>query len=357
MKKMLVPIILIVLAAIVIVVVVMRKDDTSQSTSSATTQGSGASGGSSTETIAWYGMMPHPYIAQVQKGVEAFEKDTGTAVYKKVGTEWTQNNETGNVEALSTQGYKGFSIFPGDPDGANGLYAELRKRGQNVIAYGGEPKIPTPASFTVATAIKDAAMTACESLIQQMGDKGNILDILETVTDVNTKLRKEGVEEVVAKHPNVKIIQTIEDMTELSVATNKIESTLAARGDEIDGMIATGYNPTVATARILAERHKDPAKKHIHFMGIDDDAAVISAIRDGSIDGTIAQNPFAHGYVPCMLLKLMNEGWTPKADYQFVNAGIVIVTRDNVDTYPADVRKITDSILADLKTKYLNAPK
>jgi hypothetical protein len=30
-----------------------------------------------------------------------------------------------------------------------------------------------------------------------------------------------------------------------------------------------------------------------------------------------------------------------------------VVTRDNVDTYPDQVQKITDGIMDDLKTKYL----
>jgi hypothetical protein len=57
------------------------------------------------------------------------------------------------------------------------------------------------------------------------------------------------------------------------------------------------------------------------------------------------------------MLKLLNDGWVPRRDYQFLNSGLVIVTKTNVDTYAADVRNITTALLADLKTKYLAAPK
>jgi hypothetical protein len=53
----------------------------------------------------------------------------------------------------------------------------------------------------------------------------------------------------------------------------------------------------------------------------------------------------------------MLDGWTPKAHYQFINAGIVIVTRDNIDTYAAEVRKITDGIVAELRSKYFQPPR
>lgn len=338
MKKLAIVLVVIVLIAVVIVVKSRQTDEVS-------------------EPIAWYGMMAHPYITEVQGGVEAFEKDSGCAVRKVVGQEWTQDNENINIESLSTKGHKAFSIYPGDPSGANGLFSQLKKRGQIIVAYGAEPNLPTPASFTVATDIKGAAMVAAEKLIEMMGGKGKILNVLETVTDINTKKRDEGINEVVKKHPGVEIVQTISDMTQVSEATNKIQSALAARAGEIDGIITTGYNPTIAAAAILTEWHKDPAHKRIKYIGIDTGDTVLKAIRDGSIDATVAQNPFGHGNISCTILKLMLDGWTPKKEYQYINAGIVVVTKENVDTYTAEVRKITDGIIADLKTKYLDPPK
>jgi ribose transport system substrate-binding protein len=209
----------------------------------------------------------------------------------------------------------------------------------------------------VATDIKAAAMTAAEKLIDLMGGQGRILNVLELVTDINTRKRDDGIREVVARHPGVEIIQTISDMTQVSEATVKIQSALAARMNEIDGMITTGYNPTIAAASVLTEWHKDPSHKRIRFIGIDTGATVLQAIRDGAIDATVAQNPPGHGYISCMLLKLLLDGWTPVKDYQFIDAGIVIVTRDNLETYASDVRKITDGIANDLKTRYLRPPK
>jgi ribose transport system substrate-binding protein len=155
----------------------------------------------------------------------------------------------------------------------------------------------------------------------------------------------------------VEIVQTISDMSQVSEAVTKIQSALAARMDEIDGIITTGYNPTIAAASVLTEWHRGPCHKRIRFIGIDTGATVLQAIRDGFIDATIAQNPPGHGYLSTVLLGLMLDGWTPKAPYQFINAGIVIVTKDNIDTYAAEVRKITDGIAAELKTKYLQPPR
>ncbi len=312
--------------------------------------------GTAAEPIAWYGMMAHPYVTEVRGGVEAFEKTSGTRVRKVVGQEWSQDNENVNIESLSTKGHKAFSIYPGDPAGANGLFSQLKNRGQIVVAYGAEPALPTPAAFTVATDIKDSARVAAEKLIELMGGKGKILNVLEAVTDINTRKRDESIIEVVKQHPGVEIVQTISDMIQVSEAMTKIQSALAARAGDIDGIITTGYNPTIAAAAILTEWHKDPAHKRIKYIGIDTGPTVLQSIRNGSIDATIAQNPFGHGNISASILKMMLDGWKPRQDYQFINAGIVVVTKDNVDTFPAEVRKITEGIIADLPTKYLDPP-
>ncbi|MGD8236977.1 MAG: substrate-binding domain-containing protein [Armatimonadota bacterium] len=308
------------------------------------------------ERIVWYGPSAHPYVSEVRQGVEAAEQDLGVDILKVVGQEWTQDNENANVKALSTRGHEAFSIYPGDPAGANGLFGQLKRNNQLVVAYGAEPNLPTPATFTVATDIKRAAMVAAEELVKMMGQKGNVLNVLETVTDINTKKRDQGINEVVDTYPDVHIVQTISDMFQVSVAKEKIQSALAARGEEIDGIITTGYNPTVAAAAILTEWHKDPEHKRIRFIGIDTDTTVLQAIRDGHIDATIAQNPFGHGYISTTILKLMLDGWAPRQDYQFINAGIVVVTAANLDTYADEVRAATDRILTDVKTKHLGLP-
>jgi ribose transport system substrate-binding protein len=89
---------------------------------------------------------------------------------------------------------------------------------------------------------------------------------------------------------------------------------------------------------------------------MDTDPTVLQAIQEGAIDATVAQNPFGHGYISCALLAQLSQGWTPRQDYQFINSGIIIVTKTNLSTYAEQVRKNTSAIVAELKTKYLKAP-
>ena len=306
--------------------------------------------------IVWYGAMVHPYIAEVEKGVVGYERDTGTVIKRQIGQELTQDNENANVEALAAQGYKGFSIFPADASAANGLYEELVQNGGHVVSYGAPTVLPTPASFCVATDVKKAAMEATEALIGFMGGEGNILNVLELIEDPNTILRKEGVEAAVAKYPQVRIIQTIAGMESVETSTVKIQDAFAAKVKEIDGVICTGYTSTVAAAMILGEWNQTPGNKRIRFVGIDTDQVVLDAIRSGAVDATMSQNPYGHGYITCALLSHMLDGWRSNPEYYFVDSGTILVTKDKVDTFQDDIMAVTQRIMGELQSTYLLPP-
>ncbi len=301
--------------------------------------------------LAWYASTVHPYFDEVQKGVDQFAADYGIEVTKRLGQDWTQDNQNENVQAMAAQGFNAFSIFPSDVAGARGLYEELAANGITIVDFGQPTQEPTPASFFVGTALKDAAMLATEALIESMGGEGNIINVLEVPGEA-TRLRQEGVEEVAARYPDVHIIQTVGDLSSIEDSTEKVQNAIAANLGNIDGIIATGYTPTVAIAQLLTEYHEGGGEQ-IHFFGIDTDPVVMDAIRAGQIDGTIAQNPFGHGYIPLVILKLMSEGWTPREGVHSIDAGVVAVTAANIDTYADDIAAVTKRIVDGLTTDYL----
>lgn len=197
-------------------------------------------------------------------------------------------------------------------------------------------------------------MDATEAVIEMMGGKGNILNVLEVLEDPNTALRKEGVEEAVAKYPDVKIIQEVAGIKNQEEAVSKIESALTANMGEIDAIVCTGMVTSVGMAQVLGDYYEQQGTdKHIYTVGIDTDDGLMKAIEEGIVDATIAQNNKGHGYIPCMILKYMGEGYTVKEDQYFVDAGTVLVTKDNMDTYSADLEEKTQAILDELTTTYL----
>jgi ribose transport system substrate-binding protein len=79
----------------------------------------------------------------------------------------------------------------------------------------------------------------------------------------------------------------------------------------------------------------------------------MKAIQDGYLEGTISQNPYGHGYLSLLALKYLSEGWKPRPGAYNINAGIVMVTKDNLTSYNDDLTKVTNQIKAEMTTKYL----
>lgn len=306
--------------------------------------------------ISWFAPIPHPYFESVKGGIESWEEDNGIEVKKVLGQEWTQENENENVEALAAQGYEAFFIYPTDPTAANGLYEELVDRGIYVVNFGAKTTEPTPASFYVGTDIRQAAFDGAEKLCELLNYKGNILNVLEVIADSNTILRKDAIEEVAAKYPDIHIIREITDMQTVEESMEKIQNALSAQVEEIDGIICTGFTTTIAATSILSEFH-DTHDRYIHFVGIDDDPTVLDAIKKGLIDTTVAQNPWGTGYVSAELCKRLLDGWTPKTGGYAVYAGHVLVTKDNVDAYFDELVDLTMDIVDGIEKNNMSPPK
>jgi len=295
----------------------------------------------------------HPYFAPWEGATQDFMNKTGIECIYRATVHFSQPEENDIVEGLVTLGYNGFALWPGHPSAVNVTITELVKKGIPVILIAGPAELPTDASLCIATDVKKAAMISTQHLIEAMGEKGNIVDLLGALSDPNTILRKQGVEEVVAKYPNVHIIDELADIDAWEAATTKIDSLLAARSDEIDGMVATNYIATVVASEALTRL----GTKRIKFMGMDDDPKTLKAIKEGYITGTMVQAPYAQAYLGLEALRLLKSGYTIKKGVYFIDSGVTFVNKNNVDTYKEDVKANFLKMLKTFAEDYFNPPK
>jgi len=305
---------------------------------------------------------PHPYFAPWEQAAADAQKDFGiAAVDFKVPTDWKLNLQTELIESLAAQGYTAFGIFPGDAVGINSTIAELKSAGIPSAALAGCAQDPTDAAFCLGTDVYNSAYLGTKELIKAMGGKGNIVHIAGLLVDPNTTLRENAVETAVNEtNGAIKLLQTVADTDAQEAADQKISALLAAQKDDIDGMIATAYIPSVVASKLLRQL----GDKRIKFIGIDDDQIVLQAIKDGFINGTMAQNPYGQGYVGAYALDLLASGdctmkedapWikTPQTAH-FIDSGTMVINNDNIDSYKDDLKTITADIQGKFKDAYMN---
>ena len=304
---------------------------------------------------------PHPYFAPWEQAAADAKKDFGIAsVDFKVPSDWKLNLQTELIESLMTQGYNAFGIFPGDAVGINSTVEELASNNAPSIALAGCAQDPTKVAFCLGTDVFNSAYLGTQALIKAMGGKGKIVHLAGLLVDPNTKLRMDAVEKAVKEtNGSVTLIQHLTDTDQQEAADQKINALLGAQKDQIDGMVATAYIPSVVASKSL----RSLGDKRIKFVGIDDDKIVLDAIKDGFVAGTMAQNPYGQGYVGAYVLDLLASGTcTVKADapfiktpqtVRFIDSGTLLISPANLDTYKSDLKKVTADLQSSFKQKYL----
>lgn len=303
---------------------------------------------------------PHPFFAPWEQAAADAKKDFGLAESQyAVPQEWKLDLQNKLLESLAAQGYNAFGIFPGDAAGTNSTMSELDGFGAPSVAIGGCTQSPSPAKFCLATDVYRSAYLGTKALIEAMGGKGTIMHAGSRLVDPNTQLRIAAIDKAIKEAGGgVTLYQHVTDTDSQETGDTKINGILAADAKSVDGIIATGYVSSVIAARAL----ENLGDNRIKMIGIDDDPIVLEAIKKGVIQGTMAQNPYGQGYIAAYALKRLHEGCAMKSDAKFdenpqnstfIDSGTLLITKDNIESYKSELKKVADGIIKGFDAKYL----
>lgn len=303
--------------------------------------------------ICCYWPAPDTFFdSYVLEGLEAFEADYGVDIEWVVGTEWTQDVENQMVEAKVAEGYNLFLIFGADTAGANALYSELYDAGCQVVNYAGLMDEPQKSASTLASDVYVQAYNSTKNLIELMGGEGQIINVLEQLSDVNTQKRQQGVEDAVAEYENVSIVQTVADISTVDQGYEKISDALTANAGAT-GIITTGGTASQGLANALADYYgTNQNVPHIYAGSMDQSNEVMEAIAQGHIDYTVAQNGWAMGYVSSLILCMLSDGWEANEFGQFIDTGYLFIDQSNSETWQTGIEENAANLIATLETDW-----
>lgn len=287
----------------------------------------------------------NPYADPVEPAATQAEDELGITKHLIISTpqDWNQNEQNQLLDALISGGCKGIQMMPSEATAANEQITKMVNAGIPVVCMGGPPELPSDATLTLATDVYNSAYEGTVAVIKAIGGKGNIVGLSGAINDTNTKKRFQAIEDACNEYPDVNLLQTIGDIDNSEGSMTAIGSLLAARGDEVDGMISTAYYPSVAMAKYLAQSDYN----HIIGVGIDTDDAVLNAIRDGILYGTMSQNPWGQSYISTYTLKMLIDGYSYKEGQpEVIDSGSFLVTADNIDSYDELKMAVTQEILS-----------
>jgi ribose transport system substrate-binding protein len=296
---------------------------------------------------------PHPYFQPwitAGKQAGAAFKLGGVTFNQTAG--WDQTKQNDVLNSLAAQGYNAFGIFGVSPDTINTTFSNLKRKGFAVASLASCPagKVDT-ADFCLATDAKASSYEEAKLAIKAMGGHGNLVHLTGNKIDSNTTRRIAGVQQAVAEtHGQVKLIDTVTDIDkDLQTAQKAVADLLAAKGSDINAIVNTAYNPSVASAEAVKQQGLP-----IKVITFNDDPAILAGLRDGSIAATVIQNPAGQAYVGAYALMKLAGGCKMKTPGVAVDSGYFVVTKANLSTYKSLTATKTKQLIAAFNTKYLS---
>src|SRR5690625_31305 len=192
-----------------------------------------------------------------------------------------------------------------------------------LIEPGDKVVIPQPAySLYADQVVLAGGKQAADALAQAIGEEGEILVLQGIAGSSASRHRGQGFEEGIAAYPNIEVVakQTANfDRTEgLNVTTNLLQA-----NPNIKAIFAENDEMALGAIEALGAR----AGEEVKVFGFDGTADGLTAVEDGKLEGTIAQQPDELGARAVEQAAAIFEGGTAEEE---VPVEVVTVTNENV---------------------------
>lgn len=194
--------------------------------------------------------------------------------------------------------------------------------------------------YFIGTNNLDAGHLGGRRLVDKLHGKGNV--VFYTITgQPNLEERLKGYEDIIANHPDIKIVDIFDSKGDTGAAFDQTEKYMGRTGGEkVDAFVALESSAGPSIAEVL--KRKNATDRLVIAMDVNPET--LDLIKSGNIDSTVSQKPFTMGYVGLKALDEIHHN-LPKPfrnNYAvdsfsryplFVDTGTAIVDKVNVDLY------------------------
>ena len=284
-----------------------------------------------------------------QRGAEQAGVESGATVSVHMPAEGIADQKR-IMEDLVAQGINGIAVSPIDP--ANELEILDQIAGHTLLITQDSDAPASARLAYIGLDNYDAGRLAGKLVKTALPNGGEIAIFVGRMEQDNARRRRQGVMDEVfdrarddkrVENPNTPltigkytVLNTLTDQFDRAKAKANVEDMMSANPNLgcVVGLFA--YNPVLAL-----EALKSGGKLgKIKVVGFDEEPETLAGIRDGSVQGTVAQDPYNYGYRSIQIRNAICLGKPdalPKSG--FIDIPAVTVTRANVDAFEADLKK------------------
>jgi ribose transport system substrate-binding protein len=268
------------------------------------------------------------YWQNVQKGAAASAAQAKgySMTFQGPASESAIADQVSMVENAVTRKVAGIVLAASDPDA---LVPALKKAWEakipvvlidSMVADSGKKYYQ---SF-LSTDNEAAGEASAKALIGKIGTTGKIA-VMSYVAGAGSEIgRVGGFKKYIAAHSQLQIVGTYYSQSQMATALNQTTDVLASNPD-LKGIFGANEPTAVGMGRALAQSGKVAKVVGIGFDGNED---LKNFVKDGTLYATAVQGSYSMGALGVKTVISIIEG---KKVAPFVNTGVVMVTKANVD--------------------------
>jgi ribose transport system substrate-binding protein len=267
-----------------------------------TNSANGGGGAGGTKRLAFVTNNASDFWTIARKGVEKADAELSDVTAEfKIPSDGTAAEQKRIVDDLLAKGIDGIAISPVDPDNQTGMINDLAKKTLIFTQDSDAPK--SDRACYVGTDNVAAGRQAGDLIKEALPSGGKIMVFVGKLDARNAAERLQGIKETL-NGSNVTIIDTRTDDTDRVRAKSNVADTLV-KYPEVAGLVGLwSYNgPAIVNAV------RDAGKTgQIKIIAFDEEDETLAGIKDGSIYGTVVQQPFEFGYQAIKLMAATLKG-------------------------------------------------
>jgi ribose transport system substrate-binding protein len=270
------------------------------------------------------GSLGNPFFIALKNGAEFEAKKINPDVkITTLGYDYDLGKQNTQIDNFIAAGVDLILLNPGDPKAIEPAIRRAQKAGIPVVAVDTHA---VGADATVETNNVQAGTIACEYLIEKMGGKGDML-IVNGPQVSSVIERVKGCDEVVAKHPGVKILSQDQDAKGSRDGGLSVGQSLLTRFPKVDGVFAIN-DPTGVGVGLAAKQLKRTSFPITAVDGSPDAEAALKDPNATQFVATASQDPFLMARLAVQAGAKILAGQKPAEEVQLMDSKLV--TRDNV---------------------------
>lgn len=301
-------------------------------TGGANTSGGGAGGA---KRLAFVTNNASDFWTIARKGVEKADAELADVTAEfKIPSDGTAAEQKRIVDDLLAKGIDGIAMSPVDPDNQTGLINEVS---QKTLVFTQDSDAPNSSrACYVGTDNVAAGRDAGKLIKEALPSGGKIMVFVGKLDARNAAERLQGIKEEL-NGSNVTIIDTRTDDTDRVRAKSNVADTLV-KYPEVAALVGLwSYNgPAILNAV------RDAGKTgQVKIIAFDEEDETLAGVKDGSIYGTVVQQPFEFGYQAIKLMAAVLKGdraGIPANKQMFVPTKVI--KKDTVEEFTKQINQL-----------------